>query len=179
MPSVGFAPIARADARVLILGSLPGTRSLQEAEYYAHPQNAFWPIMRELFSIDGAYEQRCQQLVSSRIAVWDVLAQSVRPGSMDADIHNKTAKANDFKGFFSTHSDIGLVCFNGQKAAQLYRKMVDTQQFQAQLRFEILPSTSPAYAAMPFAEKLSIWRNKISLIDCCLIPNKKHSEDRR
>lgn len=132
-----------------------------EAEYYAHPQNAFWPIMRELFSIDGAYEPRCQQLVNSRIAVWDVLAQSVRPGSMDADICGETAEANDFKTFFSIHRDIRLVCFNGQKAAQLFRKLVDTQRLEVQIQFEVLPSTSPAYAAMPFAKKLSIWRKKV------------------
>jgi TDG/mug DNA glycosylase family protein len=161
LASAGFAPIARGDARVLILGSLPGTRSLHEAEYYAHPQNAFWPIMRELFSVEGGYERRCEQLVSNGIAVWDVLARSVRPGSMDADIQMRTAEVNDFDRFFSEYPDVRLICFNGQKAAQMFKAMVQLEQSESMLRFETLPSTSPAYAAIDFAEKLSRWRNII------------------
>ena len=78
--SEGFPPVARADARVLVLGSLPGARSIAEQQYYAHPQNAFWPIMRELFRIDGSYASRCSQLLEHRVALWDVLQSSVRPG---------------------------------------------------------------------------------------------------
>lgn len=159
--SAGFAPIAREDARILILGSLPGQRSLQEMEYYAHPQNVFWPIMRELFSVDGSYEKRCKQLVKHRIAVWDVLARSVRPGSMDADIQTKTAETNDFNRLFSEHPDVDLVCFNGKKAAQMFKGMVKLEQSWSLMRFETLPSTSPAYASMSFADKLSRWRSTI------------------
>jgi hypoxanthine-DNA glycosylase len=154
--SAGFGPIARDDARVLILGSLPGQRSIRDSQYYAHPQNAFWPIMRELFSIEGDYERRCEQLISNGIAVWDVLASSVRPGSMDSDIRINASEANDFKGFFHQHRHVELVCFNGQKAAQLFERSVDTGQ--SKLKFMTMPSTSPAYASMSFAEKLEIWR---------------------
>src|SRR5210317_1751806 len=97
-PSEGFAPVARGDARVLVLGSLPGARSIAEQQYYAHPQNAFWPIMRELFMIDGDYAARCDQLRENGIALWDVLRSSVRPGSMDADIQLGSAVANDLRG---------------------------------------------------------------------------------
>jgi hypoxanthine-DNA glycosylase len=159
--SSGFAPIAREDARVLILGSLPGQRSIQEAEYYAHPQNAFWSIMRELFSVEGDYEQRCEQLTRNGVAMWDVLARSVRPGSLDADIRTNTSEANDFKTFFQKHRRIELVCFNGQKAAQLYERFVAPGQTELELRFITMPSTSPAYASLSFAEKLEIWRAAI------------------
>ncbi len=91
-PSEGFPPVAGADARILVLGSLPGDRSISEQQYYAHPQNAFWPIMRELFGIEGDYSVRCKRLIENRIALWDVLHSSVRPGSMDSDIHLDSAE---------------------------------------------------------------------------------------
>jgi TDG/mug DNA glycosylase family protein len=159
--SVGFAPIAREDARILILGSLPGQRSLQEVEYYAHPRNAFWPIMNDLFSIDGDYTKRCADLVANGIALWDVLAQSVRPGSLDADIQLGSSKVNDFKQFFDEHQSIEIVCFNGRKAGELFGRFADQERFASKLRFETLPSTSPAYASMAFDQKRSIWRNVI------------------
>jgi hypoxanthine-DNA glycosylase len=159
--SVGFAPIAREDARILILGSLPGQRSLQKAEYYAHPRNAFWPIMNDLFLIDGDYSRRCADLVANGFALWDVLARSVRPGSMDADIQMESSKVNDFKEFFDTHQSIEIVCFNGRKAGELFSRCADQERFAAKLRFETLPSTSPAYASMAFEQKRSIWRSVI------------------
>lgn len=122
--SEGFPPIARPDARILILGSLPGQRSIAEQQYYAHPQNAFWRIMRELFAIDGEYALRCDQLSSRGIALWDVLHSSVRPGSLDASIRLDGAVTNDFATFFARHRDISLVAFNGRKAEQLFMRNV-------------------------------------------------------
>jgi TDG/mug DNA glycosylase family protein len=158
-PSSCFAPVARGDARILILGSLPGQRSLQAVQYYAHPQNAFWRIMRDLVGADGTYEQRCATLVENGIALWDVLAESTRPGSMDADIEMDTAKANDFSAFFLRHPDIERLCFNGQKAAQMYSRFVDDAG--RRLQQDTLPSTSPAYAAMAYPQKLARWRSAI------------------
>ena len=80
-PSRGFPPVARSDAIVLVLGSLPSSRSIAEQQYYAHPRNAFWPIMKSILGVDGSYEERCGQLIAHRIALWDVLASSVRPCS--------------------------------------------------------------------------------------------------
>lgn len=160
--STGFPPIARHDSRVLILGSLPGQRSLQAAQYYAHPQNVFWRIMQELTGACGDYEQRCAVLLDHDIALWDVLAGSVRPGSMDADIELETAEANDFADFFSRYSNIERVCFNGKKAAQMFQRFVVLDAMDKPVQFATLPSTSPAYASMPFAEKLAIWRRVIN-----------------
>ena len=157
-PSKGFAPVARTDARVLILGSLPGERSLEAGEYYAHPRNAFWPIMRELIGAAGSYRQRCTALTEHRLAMWDVLGSSIRPGSMDADIRMEDSRVNDFRVFFRAYPGIELICFNGLTAAVLFRKFVAVQAPQARLRQESLPSTSPAYASMRFSEKLDRWR---------------------
>lgn len=156
--SRGFPPIAGNDARILILGSLPSERSIRDGEYYAHPQNAFWRIMRELVGAEGTYEDRCATLIEARIAVWDVLHQSVRPGSMDADIQMETSEVNDFSGFFDSHKHVGTICFNGRKAEQMFMKFV---KLEVSPRLVSLPSTSPAYASMPFTEKLAAWRKAI------------------
>jgi len=160
--SVGFSPVSRHDARVLILGSLPGQRSLREAQYYAHPQNAFWRIMRELTGADGSYEERCGTLVEHGIALWDVLAESVRPGSMDADIQTHSAEANDFVEFLADHRSIRRVLFNGQKAAQLFQRLVAMDVRGTATQYTTLPSTSPAYASMAYEEKLGVWREGVT-----------------
>lgn len=156
--SVGFPPVARADARVLVLGSLPGRRSLEERQYYAHPQNAFWHIMGELVAADGDYETRCKRLLESRIALWDVLASSVRPGSMDADIDRHSAVPNDFAGFLASHPGIDRIGFNGRKAAELFGRLVEPGIDTGSIEMVVLPSTSPAFASMRPAGKLAHWR---------------------
>lgn len=160
-PSDGFPPIARGDARILVLGSLPGRRSIADAEYYAHPQNAFWKIMAELFGVAGNYDARCEQLVHARIAVWDVLQSSERPGSLDADIRLETAQANDFTGFLEQHDQIAKIAFNGRKAEQLFARFVELPR-RTEISFVSLPSTSPAYASLSFSGKLDAWRNGLT-----------------
>ncbi len=152
----GFPPVARPDARVLILGSLPSQRSIAKQQYYGHPQNAFWRIMGELVGVTGGYAERCAALVEHRIALWDVLAASVRPGSMDADIALDSAQVNDFESFFEAHTAVRRICFNGQKAAQMFERFA--AGIAGSRETVILPSTSPAYASMRFEEKLSRWR---------------------
>lgn len=162
--SVGFDPIAAKDARVLVLGSLPSKLSLEKRQYYGNPQNAFWRIMGELVGAgpDIAYELRAERLRQRGIAVWDVLRSAARPGSMDASIDLASATANDFATFYRRHPGLVLVCFNGKKAAHLYERLVavpGTGTIAATGNFEMktLPSTSPAYAAMSYAEKLGHW----------------------
>lgn len=105
------------------------------------------------------YPARAQILVDNGIAVWDVLASSVRPGSMDSAIDTSTARPNNFETFLNDHPELRMICFNGQAAARLFDKLVpDTVcQATASLDVVIMPSTSPAYAAMNFADKLEKW----------------------
>jgi TDG/mug DNA glycosylase family protein len=159
--STGFPPVERADATILILGSLPGQRSIAEQQYYAHPQNAFWRIMQELFGVEGDYTERCRQLVENRIALWDVLMRSFRPGSMDAHISLGEATPNDFAGFFSRHESVRLVAFNGRKAEQLFGRFVDPLGVADDIRRIALPSTSPAYASLSFSGKVVAWRDAL------------------
>ncbi|WP_255164255.1 MULTISPECIES: DNA-deoxyinosine glycosylase [Bordetella] len=157
----GFAALARVDARVLVLGSMPGVASLRAQQYYAHPRNAFWPIAAELFGVDAAlpYARRVQALLQAGVALWDVLQACERPGSLDAAIVAGSVHPNDFQAFFAAHPDIACVGFNGAAAAALYRRHVLPRLHGlAHLRYVALPSTSPAHAAMDFAAKLRAWR---------------------
>jgi double-stranded uracil-DNA glycosylase len=156
-----FPPIARRDATTLILGSLPGQRSLREQQYYAHPQNAFWKIISRVFRADEQlpYKQRVEILTSHHVALWDVLAAAMRPGSLDSSIVHASASANDFEEFFRAHPRIRRVFFNGRKAEEMYERFVLPgvgSGFPA-LQYECLPSTSPAHAGMTFAKKLQSW----------------------
>lgn len=160
--TAGFPPLLGTEARVLILGTLPSRKSLEKSQYYGHPRNAFWPIMGALFGAgpDVPYASRVRILTDAGIAVWDVLAASIRPGSMDSAIDPRAAAANDFTALFREQPGIELVCFNGRTAGQLFRKLVAPQLESGSNTpgYRALPSTSPAYAAMSFAEKLERWR---------------------
>ena len=163
-PSVGFAAVSDSSARLLILGSLPGAMSLEHGQYYAKPQNVFWRIMGSLFGAtpDLPYAQRMQALTQAGVALWDVCASAHRIGSLDSAIKHHTA--NDFEAFFAAHPNIELVCFNGQKAAALYRKSVYGKLPPAMqlLPARILPSTSPAHAGLCYEEKLRQWSSGLA-----------------
>ena len=159
--SSGFAPVANRNARLLVLGSLPGVRSIEEQQYYAQPRNAFWCIMGELFGVERelSYAQRLRKLRARGVALWDVAAAAERPGSLDSAIVHRSVKANDFGAFFESHRRIGLICFNGAKAAELYRRLVLPRLDEpfSSIPIKRMPSTSPAHAAMPYAKKLEAW----------------------
>jgi len=161
----GFPPIVRPSARLLILGSVPSAASLAAGEYYAHPRNQFWRIAGDLCGFDpGApYRRRKAALAGAGIALWDVVASCVRPGSLDAAIADETIIANDFAGFLARHRRIGRVCFNGRKAESAWHRHVEPQlPATRRLEYRLLPSTSPAHAGMSYLRKLRIWRSAIS-----------------
>jgi TDG/mug DNA glycosylase family protein len=160
--AAGFPPVARPDATVLILGSLPGAVSLARQEYYAQPRNAFWTIMGTLVGASPglAYAARLERLRQAGIALWDVCASGFRPGSLDAAIVASSVIANDFPRFFAVHRRIALIGFNGGTAAALFGRLVlpHLPDDVRAVRRVVLPSTSPAHAAMPAHEKLRRWR---------------------
>jgi len=156
--SQGFAPAARGDARLLILGSMPGVASLAAAQYYAFPRNAFWKIMGDLFAAGPEldYQSRLQKLNENHIALWDVIEACHRPGSLDSAISEDGLATNDFNSFFVQHPQITRVYFNGQKAAGLFKKKV-APGLKGHYEYLTLPSTSPAYAAKNYKAKLEAW----------------------
>ncbi len=158
--AVSFPPVASADALVLVLGSMPGERSLEAAQYYAHARNAFWPIMDALFGIDAnaPYTERLDGLVRNQVALWDVLRTCDREGSLDTRIRNPVP--NDFSAFFADHARIRAVFCNGRAAHELFTSLVVPRlaPIPDDLVVELLPSTSPANARLSLAEKTEIWR---------------------
>lgn len=158
--ALGFPPIAEPDARTLILGSMPGAASLAAGRYYAHPHNAFWPIICELLQLkrDAGYDERVAALRAAHIALWDVLKACSRAGSLDSEIDRTTEVANDFATFFTEHPKITHIYFNGTKAETSFRRHVLPNIDTSAFNMARLPSTSPAHASKSRAEKLAAWR---------------------
>lgn len=168
----GFPAVAQSDARILILGSMPGIASLTQQQYYGHPHNLFWPIMGELVGAHPhlPYAERLAQLSRQHIALWDVMHQCFRPGSLDSAIDEDSIVANDFAGFFATHAQIRHVFFNGQKAAQAFqRHVLKAEKLNADvianLALTTLPSTSPANASIPQKIKLQQWQGIVRALE--------------
>lgn len=163
MKITSFPPIAAPKAIVLILGSMPGKKSLFENEYYAHPRNAFWDMIAEIFGISRelAYQTRCQKLAENGIALWDVLKHCEREGSLDSSIQADTEIPNEFEEFLEAHAGIQNIFFNGQKAEKSFRKLVWpklSQELQGKIKLATLPSTSPANARLSKDLKCAAWK---------------------
>jgi TDG/mug DNA glycosylase family protein len=168
-----FKPVINDSARILILGSMPGIKSLSEQQYYAHPQNAFWRIMATLFDFDvsAGYQQRLELLQSNGIALWDVLHSCKREGSLDSMIQPKTQVANDFNELFIAYPNIRAVFFNGAKAESYFKRYILPTLDQHSLHFARLPSTSPAHASLSFEKKLEVWRVVQQKTETCMMDN--------
>jgi len=158
----GFPPVVSPGAKVLILGSMPGQASLDVTQYYAHPRNAFWPIICHLLNTDPAitYEQRLALVKANHIALWDVMQHCTREGSLDSAIEPSTVVANDFVNFLADNTAIRYLFFNGAQAESTFKRHVLPLFFEHGIKVEMcrLPSTSPAHAAMSFEEKLAQWQ---------------------
>ena len=150
-----FPPILDDRARVLVLGTLPGEESLRRGEYYAHPRNLFWPILFALFEATpiADYRARVDFVQAQRIALWDVVAAGERAASADAAIRREVPNA--IPALLDAHPRIGAVAFNGGGARRLHDRHFARR---ANLVYLALPSTSPAYARLGFAQKLARWQ---------------------
>ncbi|HTT06567.1 MAG TPA: DNA-deoxyinosine glycosylase [Steroidobacteraceae bacterium] len=155
-----FAPVIAPDARILILGSMPGTASLAAAQYYAHPCNQFWRILGEICGAgpDLAYPMRLERLRARGIALWDVLASCVRPGSLDSAIEHASAIANDVPALLHTAPGIRRIGCNGATAYHGVRRYFGGELDARGIQVLRLPSTSPANAGWSLARKLAAWR---------------------
>lgn len=153
-----FPPIADENSTLLILGTMPGEKSLELQQYYGNRGNQFWKIMFEIlgeeFSHD--YSHRLDLLKRHGIALWDVLQFCEREGSLDSNITNEMA--NDFEDFYKLHPQIKHVFFSSKNAAAYYDKYVGRREG---LTYEVLPSPSGANASMRPEGKLKAWQEKI------------------
>lgn len=153
-----FPPVADADTRVLLLGSLPGEKSLAAGEYYANPGNAFWWLLGEVLGESGLralpYAERLAVLRQHRIGLWDVIESARRQGSLDTAIREATHR--DLAAFALTLPNLRAIGFNGGKAAKDGRRQLAAQESRWALID--LPSSSGAHASLSKADKLVRWR---------------------
>ena len=159
--SHGLPALWRSDARILILGSLPGVASIRAAQYYAHPRNQFWPLMQQLFGIEATqpYPTRLQALQQAQVALWDLIAAAERRGSLDSAIKPASIQCNDFAQLLRQLPQLRAVWLNGGTAAKSWHKLVKNGlQLSPRVQVFALPSTSPAHAALCFQHKLQAWQ---------------------
>ena len=163
-----FAPVIGTDPRIVILGSMPGVASLEAAQYYAHPRNAFWPIMGALFGFDHEvdYDARIDEIRKLPIILWDSLQSCHRPGSLDSSIDVDSARANDFPVLLRRFPEIRAIFFNGATSEKYFRRLVLPKlPGIGDIELSRLPSTSPAHAGMRFEQKLAAWRRILTHLD--------------
>ncbi|MBQ6348345.1 MAG: DNA-deoxyinosine glycosylase [Clostridia bacterium] len=156
---IAFEPVAPPGARLLILGSMPSVESLNQGFYYAHPRNAFWRILADVYGepLPGGIPERIDLLNRHGIALWDVLQSCERQGSLDSAIRQPAP--NDFEGLFRRCPNIRRVLLNGGTAHRLFVKW--GKPFIEGRELIKLPSTSPAYT-LPYERKLAQWRQALN-----------------
>lgn len=147
------------NCHTLILGSIPGVKSLRDQQYYAHPRNAFWPIIQALYGVDInlEYSLRLQALNQKGVALWDVLQRCERHGSLDSAIQKNSMVSNAIPELLASYPSIRKIGLNGATANKAFRKEFP-QLLNRQLEIQLLPSSSPAFAAMPYDAKLAAWK---------------------
>ena len=155
-----FLPLINTRTRVLIIGSMPGVASLNAQQYYAHPQNQFWKIIFSIFEqgrLPKNYIDKQKTLLKHHLGLWDSLASCHRQGSLDSAI--KAPVPNDFTALFKKYPRVHTLVFNGQIAARYFK------QFCAHTctgkTTVILPSTSPAHAALSYKQKQTRWQQAL------------------
>ncbi|XOQ26657.1 MAG: DNA-deoxyinosine glycosylase [Mitsuokella multacida] len=146
MLCIGLSPNIDQNCKVLILGSMPGVKSLEEQQYYAHPQNRFWPMMAHLLKeeLPTDYQAKLSLLLHHHIALWDSIGSCEREGSLDSAIRNE--KGNDFSALLKEYPNIRTICFNGGKSAQTFKRYNKELLKRKDIAFHAMPSTSPANA---------------------------------
>lgn len=150
-----FPPVIRPDTLLLVLGSLPGAASLAAGRYYAHPRNLFWrligeAIRRDLTPLD--YDARLEALLDAGVGLWDTVAEATRPGSLDADI--RLHRPSDLAALATTLPALRAIAFNGKTSARIGRAALGDG---TKLALIDLPSSSPAYASLPYVRKAEAW----------------------
>ena len=148
-----FPPIVDEHSEILILGSVPGVKSLQMQQYYAHPQNQFWKLMFYLFDSEFStdYNKRLELLKTNKVALWDVIESCERKGSLDTEIKDEID--NNILELIENHPNIKTIFCNGQKS---YKNLLKILGKDFKIPIVVLPSTSPLHT-IKYDEKLLSW----------------------
>lgn len=152
-----FSPSINTDSKILILGSMPGVKSLNEQQYYAHPQNKFWKLMEKFCNTENLqdldYQNKLQTLLENKIALWDVIQSCSRDGSLDSNIQNETP--NKIDKLLNQYPGIKVICLNGNKSYSAFKKYFP--EVLKQYKCYKMPSTSPANARYKLEDLYSEW----------------------
>jgi len=158
---LSFAPQINKRSKILILGSMPGIKSLEMQQYYAHPQNRFWKVMGVLCQCDMLYnldyEKKIKVLLKNKFALWDVLKYCERDGSLDVNIENEIP--NDICGVLKAYPNIKKIILNGNKSYSAFKKYFP--ELLEKYDCYKFPSTSPANAKFTLDELSKIWGSVI------------------
>ncbi len=157
-----FLPNIDKHSKILILGSMPGIKSLEMQQYYAHPQNRFWKLMGLLCKApnlaDLEYNKRLKILLDNGFALWDVIKYCKRSGSLDSNIYDETP--NDISGLLQKYKNVQALILNGNKAYSALKKHIPAV-FQ-EYKCLKMPSTSPANARYRLENLHQEWLNGIN-----------------
>ena len=154
---IGLAPIVGESPEVLILGSLPGDKSLEQQRYYANSSNRFWNILSDIFHDKTIlwcnYEERVNWLKEHKIALWDVCKSAERKGSCDENI--REAELNDIPGFLAEHPSIKVIGLNGGDAQEKFHSSFPVLN----VRVVNLTSSSGLNTRYTYQIKLENWKD--------------------
>jgi hypoxanthine-DNA glycosylase len=149
-----FNPISNPDTSILILGTIPGDKSLDLGEYYGHARNRFWKIISTITEnkLPLTYTEKKALLLKTKIGIWDVAHKANRKGSLDNAIFNE--EPNDLESFIARHKNLKIIGFNGKKSGALYDKHF---MRKSDLKYISLPSSSPANTRIDFENLCKLW----------------------
>lgn len=160
----GLAPLIGKHPKVLLLGSMPSVASLTEQQYYAHPRNAFWPLLARAlnFELHECYAKNIAEVTRQGFAIWDVIGECKRKGSLDSAIVKGSERINLIPKLIAKHRGIRTIGLNGGLASTLFKRHCLPLLDAKVLDIHYLPSTSPANARMRFAQKCAAWQPVIN-----------------
>lgn len=163
MKKIGLAPLLCDNPRILVLGSLPGDRSLELQEYYGHTRNRFWKVIAAVSGEDepASYEEKKAMLRRAGIALWDIYQAAEREGSLDADI--RQGAFNDILGLLEKYPTIRTIACNGRTAENAFITYLKAHASQARtvmqdIEVHPMPSTSPANAGWSLERLVEKWK---------------------
>ena len=155
-----FKPLIFKDSKTLVLGSFPSLKSFENSFYYAHPRNQFWPILSRIYSMPAdSRDERIELLKDAKLALWDVVGSCERTNSADSNL--KSCEPNDIEALLREYGNIEKILFTGRKAEALFKRYFKDK---IKLPTALLPSPSPAYAAIDFETKVKIWREVFGVV---------------
>lgn len=167
-----FSPLIGKQLHTLILGTMPGQRSLQSQQYYAHPRNALWPIMCAIVRggdpdyqvhTQLSYQQRCTLIANAGFGLWDVLASCERQGSLDSNIKKSTEIPNNINSLVNKHPELRTIACNGRTAETLFKRHIQASLNNTELHVVCVPSSSPAMASLDLQAKYQHWCKALSI----------------